>query len=320
MTSTGTDGVDLRVGDRIAVLPDRARSAHTRAVLIRGFAIEVTSLHADFEGAIEVTGILLTTRGAWRAGMPTRSVILTPEAYTTPIRVGDTVGYPITGETPVVTAIHQRFDGSAVGDLLFRYGDTATGVNLVDLAHLERAATLPAVQACKRRHDLHRLCRRCAEATEHVGIGCGAALCSRTAINLVVWSPPAGRAQTKALCHSDTEQLVAMAGASAAVRVIRLADGTLTYVDDGSGTQVATCRGCGHAIYLYPALLGRQEPWRDGVYDETGRCSAAEDRRDIRVVHEPAITVAERDYARAAAICGTAADLHPLTDCPAHRA
>ena len=318
MTSTDTNGVDLRVGDRITVLPDKARSAHTRAALTRGFAIDVTSLRPDFDGAIEATGILLTTRGAWRAGMPTRSVILTSTAYTTPIRVGDTVGYPPTGETPSVTAIHERFDGTAVADLLFRYGDTATGVNLVELAHLERPATLPAVQACKRRHDLHRLCRRCVEATEQVSIGCGAALCTRTAINLVLWSPPAGRAQTKALCHTDTEQLVAIAGDRVA-RVIRLEDGTLSYVDDGSGTQVATCRGCGHAIYLYPALLGRREPWRDGVYDETGRCGPAEDRQAIRVVHEPAITVAERDYARAAAICGTAADLHPLANCPARR-
>ena len=319
MTSTDTDGVDLRIGDRITVLPDQARSAHTRAVLTRGFAIEVTSLRPDFDGAIEVTGVVLTTRGAWRAGVPSRSVILTPGTYTTPIRVGDTVGYPTTGENPVVIAVHERFDGTAVADLLFRYGDTATGVNLVELAHLERPATMPAEQACKRRHDLHRPCRRCDEATEHVSMGCGAALCSRTAINLVVWSSPAGRAQTRALCHSHTKQLTAMVGASAGARVIRLADGTLSYVDDGSGTQVATCRGCGHAIYLYPALLGRRQPWRDGEDDETGRCQAAEDRRAIRVVHEPAVTVAERDYARAAAACGTAADLHPLANCPVRR-
>jgi hypothetical protein len=319
MTSIGPDGVDLRVGDRITVQPDQARSANTRAVLTRGFAIDVTSVRPDVDGAIEVTGIELTTRGAWRAGVPTRSVILAPGAYTTPIRVGDTVAYPSTGETPVVTAIHERFDGTAVADLLFRYGDTETGVNLVELAHRERPAALPDVQACKRRHELRRPCRRCAEATEHVSIGCGAVLCTRTAMNLVVWSPPAGRDQTKALCHTHTEQLIATVGAHTA-RVIRLADGTLSYVDDGSGTQIATCRGCGHAIYLYPALIGRREPWRDGVYDETGRCGPAEDRHAIRMVHEPAITVAERDYARAAATCDTAANLHPLAACPARAA
>jgi hypothetical protein len=81
-------GVDLRVGDRITVLPGKARSAHTRAVLTRGFAIDITSLRPDFDGAIEVTGILLTTRGAWRTAVPTRSMIATPGAYTMPIRIG----------------------------------------------------------------------------------------------------------------------------------------------------------------------------------------------------------------------------------------
>src|SRR5262245_11185783 len=85
-----TGGVDLRVGDRITVMPGKARSAHTQALLARGFAIDVTSLRPDFDGAIEVTGVVLTTRGAWRTDAPTRSVILTPAAYTTPIRVGDT--------------------------------------------------------------------------------------------------------------------------------------------------------------------------------------------------------------------------------------
>lgn len=126
MTSTGFDGVDLRVGDRITVLPGQARSGHTRAVLNRGFAIEVASLRPDVDGAVAVTGFLLTTRGAWRAGFPTRTVILTAGACTTPIRLGDMVTYPSTGETPQVTAIHERFDGTAVADLLFRYGDTET--------------------------------------------------------------------------------------------------------------------------------------------------------------------------------------------------
>lgn len=90
-------------------------------------------------------------------------------------------------------------------------------------------------------------------------MGCGAALCTRTAINLIVWSPPADRPQTKALCHTHTEQLVAVVGAHAA-QVIRLADGTLSYRDDGSGTQIATCRGCGHAIHLSMTRRHRATP------------------------------------------------------------
>ncbi len=59
--------IDLRVGDRITVLPDKARSAHTRAVLTSRFVIEVTAIRPDMDGAVEVTGFLLTSRGAWRA-------------------------------------------------------------------------------------------------------------------------------------------------------------------------------------------------------------------------------------------------------------
>ncbi len=57
-----------------------------------------------------------------------------------------------------------------------------------------------------------------------------------------------------------------------------------------------------------------------GQYDETGRCTVGEDRQGIRVVHEPAVTLAERDYARAASTCTTTTgDLHPIADCPARR-
>jgi len=115
-----------------------------------------------------------------------------------------------------------------------------------------------------------------------------------------------------------TEQLTTRLRDSTA-QVIPVADGTHSYLADGSGTQVATCRHCGHAIYLYPVLIRRAEPWRGGEYDETGRCPVGEERAAIPVAHEPAITLAERDLARAAASCGTAGDLHPLADCPTHR-
>ncbi len=245
-------------------------------------------------------------------------MILIPGSYLPAIRVGDTVRYPTTGETPVVTAIHERPDGTALADLLFPSGSTGSGYRLVDLEHLVRPATEPVEQPCLRRHDPNLLCARCAEATEPVTTGCAAVLCSKPATNLVLWWPPSSGQQAKALCPADTEQhLARLRGIPS--RVVDLADGTHSLLADGSGTQVANCRQCGHRIYLYPAQLGRKEPWRDGEYDETGRCQVAEDRNAIRMVHEPAVTLAERDYARAAATCGTTYDGHSLADCPARR-
>ena len=114
------DGGELRVGDRITVLPGKARSGHTYRPLTCAVTIEVTHVRRDHDGSLDVEGVLLTTRGAWRAGVPIRSVILPSGSYTTPIRVGDTVRYPETGETPTVTAIHVRpADGTALADLLF---------------------------------------------------------------------------------------------------------------------------------------------------------------------------------------------------------
>ena len=130
---TSTDATDLRGGDRITVLPGKARSAHTYRPLTRGFAIEVTHARRDHAGDIEATGILLTTRGAWRTSVPTRTVILPAGSYTSPIRVGDAVYYRHTGERPVVTAIHIRPDGTALADLLFRTGATGSGYHLVQL-------------------------------------------------------------------------------------------------------------------------------------------------------------------------------------------
>jgi len=217
-----------------------------------------------------------------------------------------------------VTAIHERSDGTALADLLFARGSTGCGYRLTDLEHMSRPAVEPAVQPCRRRHDPARACAPCAEATDPVTTGCAAVLCSKPATNLVVWSLPSSGQQAKALCAADTERHLALLRDIRA-RVIALADGTHSLLADGSGTQVATCRHCGHRIYLYPALLGGREPWRDGAFDETGRCQLAEDRHAIRIVHEPAVTLAVLDYARAAATCGTTFDGHNLANCPARR-
>jgi hypothetical protein len=247
-------------------------------------------------------------------------VNLTPCAYRPPIRVGDTARYPITGETPVVTAIHERFDGTAVADLLFGRGDTESGVNLLGLTHLDRAVRVPAVQACRRRHHPKRLCRRCDDATRPVTTPCEGPLCRRTAQDLVVFRPPSRVAIVRALCPTHRDELTARTPDSAVgIEVFALADDTHAYFMHGDGTEIATCRHCGHAIYLFAALRGQPEPWREGADDETGRCGPGEDRHAIPMVHKPATTVAERDYARASTRCGTAADLHPLAECPARR-
>jgi hypothetical protein len=104
-----------------------------------------------------------------------------------------------------VTAIHERFDGTAVADLLFGRGDTETGVNLIHLTHLKRPATVPAVQTCKRRHDPQRRCRRCADARQPVTTSCEGPLCRQTADDLVVYRPPARVAIVRALrpTHRD---------------------------------------------------------------------------------------------------------------------
>src|SRR5439155_25292857 len=116
--------------------------------------------------------------GSLARRVPTRSVILPHGSYTTPIRVGDTVRYPETGETPTVTAIHVRpADGTALADLLFTTGATASGVRLAELEHLARPQAAPTVQPCKRRHDPAPACNRCTEANEPVTTGCEGPLC-----------------------------------------------------------------------------------------------------------------------------------------------
>ncbi len=191
-------------------------------------------------------------------------------------------------------------------------------MRLAELEHLARPQAAPPVQPCKRRHDPALACNRCTEAHEPVATGCEGPLCRQTANDLVVYWPDRGVGQVRALCPPHRDAFTAR-NQGARIQVFPLADGTHTYFAHGDGTQIATCRHCGHAIYLYPALRGAREPWRDGEYDETGRCPVGEERQGIRVVHEPAVTLAERDWARAASTCTTTADLHPNEDCPARR-
>jgi hypothetical protein len=321
--TTGTDGVDLRVGDRITVQPGKARSAHTRAVLTRDFAIDVTSLRLDFDGAIEVTGVVLThpRRLAGRHTDPQRDPDPRDIHHTNP------------GRRHRHPPGHRRNAGSDRGPRTLRWhrrggpvvggGDTATGVNLLDLIHLDRPAAVPAVQACKRRHEPQRRCRRCADARQPVVTWCEGPLCRQVAEDLVVFRPPSRVAIVRALCPTHRDAFTTRDHSSrnedTPIEVFPLADGTHTYFMHGDGTEIATCKHCGRVIYLYAALRGRREPWREGVCDETDRCGPAEDGHRIRMVHEPAVTLAERDYARTAASCGTSADLHPLAECPARR-
>lgn len=160
---TTTQAPALRSGDRIQVLADKALSAHTYNPLKRGFLMEVISARPDpLDATYEVYGFPLTSRGAHRSGAPTREVILTADAYTTPIRIGDTVRYT-TSEHPVITATQQTDDGTVLADLLWASGTTGSGYNLVDLEHVARPTCEPPVQLCRRQHHAGP-CDRCTEA------------------------------------------------------------------------------------------------------------------------------------------------------------
>ena len=115
------------------------------------------------------------------------------------------------------------------------------------------------------------------------------ALCQRTAEDLVVLQPPSGAGTVRALSSPHRSESTARVPTSgiggATIKVFPLADGTHSCAAHSGGTEIATCRQCGHAIYLYAALRGRREPWRAGVYDETGQCGPAEHRHAIRMVH-----------------------------------
>jgi hypothetical protein len=197
--------VDLRVGDRITALAERALSGHTYQPLTRNVTIEISSVRPGVGADLDVTGFVLTTRGAWRAGVPTRTVVLPAGSYTVPVRVGDTIRFPSTSQTPVVTAIHLRPDGTALTDLLFTSGATTSGHLLAGLEHLARPATTPPVRPCKRRHHPDLPCRRCAEATEPVTTGCDTPLCRNAATHLVITYSRSGATQGTALCAIDTD-------------------------------------------------------------------------------------------------------------------
>lgn len=307
---TSTDVYGLRPGDRITVSPGAAMSGHTYRTLASGFALDVTSVRTDHRGDIEVSGIELTTRGAWRRGVPSRSVILPRGAYSIPVRVGDSVAASGISAAAAVTALHVRADGTAVADLLLPEGETRCGYNLVDLQHRARAAQEPVRQPCLRAHAAEARCQRCLEADEPATMPCDAERCSVTAVNVLLTR----RGHTLGACGSHTEQVRHILQDGAAATIVLRAGTRECYAD---GTQVAICRHCGHQIYAYPALAGARRPWRGNQWDETGRCGAAEDRTRIRVLHEPAETCAELDLAIAGAVCGPTADQHNELDCPA---
>jgi hypothetical protein len=234
MTSVG-----LRVGDRITVSAGRALSGHTYQPLTRSVTIEISSVRPGVGGDLDVTGFALTTRGAWRAGVPTRTVVLPAGSYTVPVRVGDTVRFPQTGETPVVTAIHLRPDGTAFADLLFASGATTSGHLLAGLEHLARPATAPPVRPCRRRHDADLPCRPCAEEMEPVTTGCDGPLCRQSAEHPVVFRPPSSVAQVRVLCSTHRDAFIAR-NPSAAVQAFPFAEGTHNYFVDGESRGAAT--------------------------------------------------------------------------------
>jgi hypothetical protein len=132
--------LDVRHGDRITALAGRARSAHTRKPLTRSCYLDVLHVYPQHDGTVEVYAMELTKRdGAWRTGGPDRTVILTAESYTTPIREGDTVHCVDPHRVATVTTIHLAYeDGHITVDLLFADGVTST-VNLATLTHVTRA-------------------------------------------------------------------------------------------------------------------------------------------------------------------------------------
>ncbi|MEV6922941.1 hypothetical protein AB0M46_00305 [Dactylosporangium sp. NPDC051485] len=306
---TSTDVYGLRPGDRITVSPGAATSGHTHRALTAGFALDITAARPDHHGAIEVYGVELTTRGAWRRGVPIRSVILSPGAYSIPIRVGDSVAAAGTSDGATVAAVHVRADGTAMADLLFPEGDTRCGYNLVDLQHRSRAAQEPTRQRCLRAHAPQVYCQRCQDADEAATMQCDAEGCSDTAVNALLTR----RGHVLGACAAHTEQVHRILQDHAATAIALHAGTRECYAD---GTQVAICRHCGHQIYAYPALAAARRPWRGHQWDETGRCGVAEDRTRIRTRHAPAETCAELDVALAGASCGPTAEQHSELDCP----
>jgi hypothetical protein len=239
-------------------------------------------------------------------------------SYTTPVRVGDTVRSRRTDETFTVTEIQVQPDGTATADALFTTGATGSGYSLVELGHVARPTVEPTSRPCKRRHPAGVACGLCTEATTPVTTACRAAGCTNAATNLVLVSRSSAGSDVTALCSDSTEQF-RTTHPDKAITLIPLAAGTHGFLDEGHGTQVATCLHCCHRIRLYPALLHRDRPWRAHAFDETGRCTAhIEALAQQPVPHQPATTRGELEDARAAALCDDP-ERHLPDECPAHQ-
>jgi len=326
------DGGELRVGDRITVLPGQARSGHNYRPLTREFAVDVIHVRRVHDGSLDVEGVLLTARGAWRAGVPTWSVILPPGSYTTPIRVGDTVRYPETGETPAVTAIHLRpADGTALADLLFPTGATSSGVRLAELEHIARPQAAPTVQPCQRRHDPALACNRCAEAREPVTTGCEGPLCRQTASDLVVYWPERTVAQVRALCPTHRDAFTARnQGASIQVFPSRCSPAVPWCGSHSPTARSATWPTA--AVLRWPPVTTAATPstctrpcaalGSRGATASTTRPAAAPSARNARASGSCTSRRSPSPNATGHAPpppCTTTADLHPIADCPARR-
>ncbi|WP_111217081.1 hypothetical protein [Micromonospora craterilacus] len=148
-----------------------------------------------------------------------------------------------------------------------------------------------------------------------ITITCQDFMCYARATTVVAWKPLGSAGLNKAFCqtHADNWREVV---ANHLPKTAPIAEGTQTFVADGEGTQVGTCRHCGHYIYLYFSVAGREGNWwRESQWDETGRCGDAEQRTGGWMVwHEPATTVEDRDAALAATVCGRS-EQHAMGDC-----
>lgn len=205
------------------------------------------------------------------------------------------------GEEPAVTPaedgqVRRQLGTDAADEAAVAEAVRQAGDDLV--AAVERAPAADVVEA---------------PAAQPVTFVCGDYLCRDRVVAVVAWTPPSGRC-SNAFCQRHTDERVHFT-AQWNPQVVPVAEGAYTLLADGQGTQVATCRHCGHNIYLYLAVARRDGNWwREGEFDETGRCGDAEDRTRIVVHHEPALTAAERDAALAATACGITHQ-HPMAHC-----
>ncbi|MFY1595535.1 hypothetical protein [Micromonospora sp. WMMD737] len=160
-------------------------------------------------------------------------------------------------------------------------------------------------------------CRTCRvayrTAEQPVTTRCSDLSCRDRAVKVVTWTPP-GSQCGNAFCQKHVDERIHLV-ASYSPQTVPVAEGAYALIADGDGTQVGICRHCGHNIYLYFAVAGREGNWwREGRFDETGRCGNGEQRTGTVVHHEPVLTVAEFDAALGATACGRTHP-HPMSDC-----